>query len=178
MTLKIAIVNTVSPQGPFSSCCGVFNSMTTVQVHLLIYITWYDLNLQNNFRLVIVFCSDLDGLKDTLRHIMQGLWINASFSLVWKSLSGLQRVLTSTPIKHLFAECEPGLVTQHQWPTSLMHLWPKGNKSLQPGFKILWKFLPNIEAVIARWTMPMVLDRHIQQSDMDIHTFLSMCFTS
>ena len=44
------------------------------------------------------------------------------------------RVLTSTPSNtfgmNLNADCKPGLIAQHQCPTSLMHLWL--NESMSP----------------------------------------------
>ena len=36
------------------------------------------------------------------------------------------------------ADCEPGLITQHQCPNSLMLLWLNGSKSLQQCFNILY----------------------------------------
>ena len=55
--------------------------------------------------------------------------------LVWKNLTGLQRALTSTPLNtfrmNWNGDCEPGLIVQHQCPTSLMLLWLNGSKSLQ-----------------------------------------------
>ena len=51
---------------------------------------------------------------------------------VWKNLSGLHRALTSTPSNtfgmNWNANCEPGLIVQHQCPTSLMLLWLNGSK--------------------------------------------------
>ena len=35
--------------------------------------------------------------------------------------------------------CEPGLVTRHQWLTSVKLLWLNGSKSLQSGSQIMWK---------------------------------------
>jgi hypothetical protein len=50
---------------------------------------------------------------------------------VWKNLTGLDRDLTSTPSDtfgiNWNADCEPGLITQHQCPTSLMLLWLNGS---------------------------------------------------
>ncbi len=55
----------------------------------------------------------------------------------------LHRALTSTPSNTLGmnwnANCEPGLITQHQCWISLMLLWLNGSQSLQPGSKIWWK---------------------------------------
>lgn len=35
--------------------------------------------------------------------------------------------------------CQPGLVTQHQWLTSVKLLWLNGSKSPQSGSQIMWK---------------------------------------
>ena len=55
--------------------------------------------------------------------------------LVWKNLTGLQRALTSTPLntfrRNWNGDCEPGLIAQHQCPTSPMLLWLNGSKSPQ-----------------------------------------------
>jgi hypothetical protein len=50
---------------------------------------------------------------------------------MWKNLTGLHRALTSTPSitfgMNWNSNCEPGLITQHQCPTSLMLLWLNGS---------------------------------------------------
>lgn len=65
------------------------------------------------------------------------------------------------PVQHLFADCEPGLITHHQCPTSLMLLWLKGSKSLQPGPKMMWKVFPK------SWGCDTALN--------NIHWFSNMC---
>lgn len=57
--------------------------------------------------------------------------------LVWKNLAVLQS-LDLNLIKHLWDE--PGLIAQHQWPTSLMLLWLNGRKCLQNRFQNLGKW--------------------------------------
>lgn len=68
-------------------------------------------------------------------------WI--SLSLLRKYLTGLTEpwpeLLSNTFVMNWNADCEPGLITQHQRLTSLMLLWLKGRKFLQPGCNILWK---------------------------------------
>jgi hypothetical protein len=65
----------------------------------------------------------------------RGPYSNGLSRLVWKNLTGLHRVLTSTPLNtfgmNWNADCEPGPITQHQCPTSLMLLWLNGSKSPQ-----------------------------------------------
>ena len=63
----------------------------------------------------------------------RGPYRNGLSSSVWKNLDGLHRDLTST-LPNTFgmkwtADCEPGLIAQHQCPTSLMLLWLHGSKS-------------------------------------------------
>ena len=65
---------------------------------------------------------------------------------VLKNWTGLHRALTSTPSNtfgiNWNADCEPGLITQHQCSTSLMLLWLNGSKSTQQCSNILWKTFP------------------------------------
>ena len=65
----------------------------------------------------------------------RGPYSNGLSRSVWKNLTGLHRALTSTPLNtfgmNWNADCEPGLITQHQCPTSLMLLWLNGSKSPQ-----------------------------------------------
>ena len=74
---------------------------------------------------------------------------------VWDNLTGLQRALTSTQSSPFGmkwnADCAPGLIDQHQCPTSLMLLWLNGSKSPQRcPFQHLVESLPRkVEAVIA-----------------------------
>ena len=55
---------------------------------------------------------------------MQGPYRNGLSRLVWKNLTDLHRALTSTPSStfgmNWNADCKPGLIDQHQCPTSLM----------------------------------------------------------
>ncbi len=64
------------------------------------------------------------------------------FSLVWKTLTFLHRVLTSTQSNTYGMKCEPDLITQNQRWTALMLLWLNGSKSQQPGPNIWWKVFP------------------------------------
>ena len=54
---------------------------------------------------------------------------------VWENLTGLHRALTSTPLNtfrmNWSADCEPGLIAQHQCPTLLMLLELTGSNSPQ-----------------------------------------------
>jgi hypothetical protein len=65
----------------------------------------------------------------------RGPYRNGLWRSVWKNLTGLHRALTSTPVNtfgiNWNADCEPGLIAQHQGPTSLMLLWLNGSKSPQ-----------------------------------------------
>ena len=65
----------------------------------------------------------------------RGPYRNGLSRSVWENLAGLHRALTSTPSNtfgmNWNADCEPGLITQHQCPTSLMLLWLNGSKSPQ-----------------------------------------------
>lgn len=54
-------------------------------------------------------------------------WFSTS---VWKNLFGLHRALTLTLVNTFGINWN---ITQHLWFSSLMLLWLKGNKSLQPG---------------------------------------------
>ncbi|CDR00764.1 unnamed protein product [Oncorhynchus mykiss] len=55
---------------------------------------------------------------------------NGLSRLLWKNLTGLHRALTSTPSNtfgmNWNADCDPGLIAQHQCPTSLI-LWLNGS---------------------------------------------------
>jgi hypothetical protein len=57
----------------------------------------------------------------------RGLYRKGLSRLVWKNLTGLHIALTSTLLNTFWlnwnADCEPGLIAQHQCPTSLMLLW-------------------------------------------------------
>ena len=52
---------------------------------------------------------------------------------VWKNLTSLHRALITTSSNtfgmNWNAGCQPGLIAQHQCPTSLMLLWLNGSKS-------------------------------------------------
>ena len=65
----------------------------------------------------------------------RGPYSNGLSRSVWKNLTGLHRALTSTSSNafeiNWNADCEPGLIAQHQCPTSLMPLWLNGSKSPQ-----------------------------------------------
>jgi hypothetical protein len=65
---------------------------------------------------------------------------------VWTNLTGLHRALTSPPsntfVMNWNANCEPGLMAQHQCRTSLMLLWLNGSKSTQQCSNISWKAFP------------------------------------
>jgi hypothetical protein len=65
----------------------------------------------------------------------QGPYRNGLSRSVWKNLTGLERALTSTTSNtfgmNWNANFEPGLIAQHQCPTSLMLLWLNGSKFLQ-----------------------------------------------
>ena len=62
----------------------------------------------------------------------QGPYRN-SLRSVYKNLTGLHRTLTSTPSNtfgmNWNADCEPGLIPQHQCPTSRMLFWLNGCKA-------------------------------------------------
>ena len=63
----------------------------------------------------------------------RGPYRNYLLRSMWKNLTGLHRFLTSTTL-NIFginwnANCKPGLIAQHQCPTSLMPLWLNGSKS-------------------------------------------------
>uniref|UniRef100_A0AAZ3RCV3 Tc1-like transposase DDE domain-containing protein n=1 Tax=Oncorhynchus tshawytscha TaxID=74940 RepID=A0AAZ3RCV3_ONCTS len=66
--------------------------------------------------------------------------------IVWKNLTGLHRALTSTPSNTFWmnwcTDYEPGLIGQHQCPTSLMLLWLNGSKCPQQCSNILVESLP------------------------------------
>ena len=61
----------------------------------------------------------------------------------WKNWTSLHRALTSfasnTFGMNWNADCEPGLIAQHQCLTSLMLLWLNGSKSPQQCSNISWK---------------------------------------
>lgn len=63
-------------------------------------------------------------------------------SLVWKNLSGLHGALTLVPSStsgtNWKANCDPGIVDQHQCPTSLMLLWLYGSKYQHPCSNLVW----------------------------------------
>ena len=65
----------------------------------------------------------------------RGPYRNGLSRSVWNNLTGLHRTLTSTELNtfglNWNADCEPGLITKHQCPTSLMLLWHNGSKSPQ-----------------------------------------------
>ena len=79
--------------------------------------------------------------------------INVFLILVWKNLTGLHRALNSTPSNtfgmNWNSDCEPGLIAQHQCPTSLMLVaeWKQVPAAM---FQHLVESLPRrVEAVIA-----------------------------
>jgi hypothetical protein len=99
---------------------------------------------------------------------------------VYKNLTGLHRALTSTPTNtfeiNWKADCKPGLIAQHQCPTSLMLLWLNGSKSLQQ-----WssgKPSQNSESCYSsKWgtdsiLMPMILEWNVWQGG--VHILLVM----
>uniref|UniRef100_A0AAZ3PLM5 Uncharacterized protein n=1 Tax=Oncorhynchus tshawytscha TaxID=74940 RepID=A0AAZ3PLM5_ONCTS len=60
----------------------------------------------------------------------RGPYRNGLWRLVWKNLTGLHRALTTT-LSNTFvmnwnSDCEPGLIAQHQCPTSRTLLWLNG----------------------------------------------------
>ena len=65
----------------------------------------------------------------------QGPYRNDLSRSEWKTLTGRPRAMTSTPLNtfgmNWKADCEPGLIAQHQCPTSIMLLWLNGSKSPQ-----------------------------------------------
>ena len=72
---------------------------------------------------------------------------------VWKNLTGPHRALTSSPSNtfgiNWNADCEPGLIAQHQSPTSLMLVaeWKKVHAAM---FQHLVESLSiRVEAIIA-----------------------------
>ena len=87
---------------------------------------------------------------------------------MWKNLTGLHIALTSTPSitfgMNWNTDCEPGLIAQHQYPTSLMLLaeWKQVPAAM---FQHLVESLPRkVKAVIAAMggtnsiLMPMILE--------------------
>ena len=73
----------------------------------------------------------------------QGPYRNGLSRWVWQDLTGLHRSLTSTPSNtfgmNLNADCEPGLIAQHQCLTSpLLFWWLNGSKSPQQCSSIWW----------------------------------------
>ena len=73
---------------------------------------------------------------------------------MWKNLTGRHRALTSAPSNtfgmNWTADCKPGLIAQHQCPTSLMLVaeWKQVPKAM---FQHLVESLPRrVEAVIAK----------------------------
>jgi hypothetical protein len=87
---------------------------------------------------------------------------------VWKKFTGLHIALTSTPSKtfgmNCNADCEPGLISQHLCPSSLL-LLAEWKQVLSAMFHHLVESLPKrVEAVIAAKGgtnsifMPMILE--------------------
>ena len=71
----------------------------------------------------------------------QGPYRNGLSRSVWKNWTGLHRALTSFGM-NWNTDCEPGLVAQHQCPTSRMLFWLNGSKSLHQCSNISWKAFP------------------------------------
>ena len=82
----------------------------------------------------------------------RGPYRNGLSRSVWKNLIGLHRALTSTPLNigmNWNADCEPGLIAQHQCLTSLM-LEAEWMQVPAAMFQNLVESLPrSVEAVIA-----------------------------
>jgi hypothetical protein len=70
----------------------------------------------------------------------------------------------------LEADCEPGLIVQHQCLTSLMLLWLNGRKSLQQCSNIYWKAFPE------EWML--LLEQRGTQLHINVHKFGMRCLTS
>ena len=96
----------------------------------------------------------------------RGPYRNGLSKTVWKNLTSLHRALTSTPSNtfgmNWNADYEPNLITQHQWPTSLMLYVAEWKQIPAAMFQHLVESLPRrVETVIAaKGEGPTRIDTH------------------